>query len=342
MKNEQVLVTGGSGFLGSHCIVKLLQAGYPVRTTIRSLAKEPQVREMVRVGGAEPDDRLTVVEADLTRDEGWDSAMEGCTYVLHVASPFPVTQPRDESELIVPAVQGTLRVLRAARDEGIRRVVVTSSFAAIGYGQGNEPRTFTEEDWTDIDGPGVTAYVKSKTLAERAAWDFIEREGQGMELAVVNPVAILGPVLSGDYAASIQLVQRLMNGSMPAAPRVTFGIVDVRDVADLELRAMTSPEAAGERFLAVSGDPVSMPEAARVLRANLGAAASKVPKRTMPDWMVRILALFVPPLRAVVAQLGRVARPSNAKARRVLGWEPRSTSDAIIASGESLIRFDQV
>ena len=212
---------------------------------MRSLKREAEVRATVKSGGVEPGEALSFVAADLLADVGWPEAVAGCDFVLHVASPFPPGVPRDENELIVPAREGALRVLRAARDAGVKRVVLTSSFAAVGYGQKTSDRPFTEENWTEPTSPGVSPYVKSKTLAERAAWDFIAREGRALELSVVNPVAVFGPVLGPDFATSILLVQRLMNGAMPGCPRLSLGIVDVRDVADLHLRAMTHPAAKG-------------------------------------------------------------------------------------------------
>ena len=268
-----VLVTGGSGFIGSHCILQLLAAGHQVRTTVRNLSREGDVRAMLKVGGTEPGDRLKFVAADLEKDAGWADAVPGCEYVLHVASPFPQTIPKHEDELIVPAREGALRVLRAARDARVKRVVLTSSFASIGYGQKPQNTPYDETNWTDPKGDGVLPYVKSKTLAERAAWDFIAKEGGGLELSVVNPVGSFGPVLGPDFSTSILLVQRLMDGAMPGCPKLTFGLVDVRDVADLHIRAMTHPAAKGERFLAVAGDFMStMVEIAKVLKAGMGAA----------------------------------------------------------------------
>lgn len=243
-----VLVTGGSGFVGSYCILQLLAEGHTVRTTVRNLAREGDVRSMLKTGGADARDRLSFFAADLESDKGWSEAAAGCDYILHVASPIPVAVPKNEDELIVPAREGALRVLRAARGAGVKRVVLTSSFAAIGYGQKPQTAPFDESSWTDINGYGATPYIKSKTIAERAAWDFVAKEG-GTELAVVNPVAILGPVLGADYSPSIMIVQRMLDGAIPGCPQRWFGIVDVRDVADLHVRAMTHPAASGQRFL---------------------------------------------------------------------------------------------
>jgi nucleoside-diphosphate-sugar epimerase len=264
--------------------------------------------------------------------------VDGCEHVLHVASPFPQTVPASEDELIVPAREGTLRVLRAARDAGVRRVVLTSSFAAIGYGHPPRETPFDETSWTDPSGEDVQPYAKSKTLAERAAWDFVEREG-GLELSVVNPVGVVGPVLGPDLSTSILLVQRLMDGALPGCPRLRFGLVDVRDVADLHLRAMSHPAARGERFLAVSGDFMWMSEIARVLKARLGEAARRVPTRQLPNFLVRLVALRDPAARQILPELGKPKNGTSEKARRVLGWAPRSREDAIIAAAESLLRL---
>lgn len=336
---SSVLVTGGSGFVGSHTILQLLAAGHHVRTTLRNLNREADVRAMLKVGGAEPGDRLSCVAADLENDAGWPQAAAGCDYVLHVASPFPLENPQHEDELIVPAREGTLRVLRAARDAGVRRVVVTSSFAAIGYGHANNTVPFNEADWTDVRGDDVQPYIKSKTLAERAAWDFIAREGGALELAVVNPVGIFGPVLGADVSSSTAIVQRMMDGGMPGAPKIYFGVVDVRDVADLHLRAMTHPAAKGERFLAVAGDSMSLYDVAKVLRARMGAAAKRVPRFQLPNWLVRLAARRDPSVRPAVPQLDKVRNASNEKARRLLGWVPRSNEEAIVATAESLVRL---
>jgi len=294
MSNELVLVTGGSGFIGVHCIFQLLDAGYLVRTTVRSLNRESDVRAMLKVGGAEPGDRLSFIAADLTSDAGWPEAVAGCNFVLHVASPLPRGLPKDENEIIVPAREGTLRVLRAASDARVKRVVLTSSFAAIGYGHKPQNAPFNETDWTDPNGDDLTAYTKSKTLAERAAWDFITKEGGSLELSAVNPVGVFGPVLGPDYSASILLIQRLMDGALPGCPKLNFGVVDVRDVASLHLLAMTHPAAKGERFLAVAGDFMWIREMAKILKDRMGAAAKRVPTRELPNLLLRLASLRDP------------------------------------------------
>lgn len=333
-----VLVTGGSGFIGSHAILQALAAGFDVRSSVRDLRREGELRALLRANGAHADASLRFFAADLTGDAGWAEAVAGSDYVLHIASPFPAGIPKHEDELIVPARDGALRVLRAARDAGVKRVVLTSSFAAIGYGHPERHAPFDETTWTNLDG-SIAAYTKSKTLAERAAWDFIAREGGGLELSVVNPVGVFGPVLGADYATSIQLVQRLMTGSMPGCPRLRFGVVDVRDVVDLHLRAMADPAANGERFLAVAGDFLRVQEMARVLRTRLGDAARKVPTRELPDWLVKLVAMFDPTVRQIVPDLGKYKNATSAKAQRLLGWAPRSNDDALVATAESLLRL---
>jgi dihydroflavonol-4-reductase len=336
---QTVLVTGGSGFLGGWCIVELLRRGYTVRTTVRSLSREAQVRAAVG-SEVDPGDRLTVLAADLNSDEGWPEAVAGCDYVLHVASPFPPKQPKDPDELIVPAREGTRRVLGASLDAGVKRVVVTSSVAAIRLAEGAPIRPLDEGDWTNPDGPGLTPYVRSKTLAEQAAWDLVRDRGDQERMSVVNPGAIIGPVLNDDLSYSLQMVQRLLDG-MPGVPRLGFSLVDVRDVVDLELRAMTSPEAGGERFIAATRF-LWMTEVGEVLRDRLGAAASKVPARKVPNLLVRAMALFDPDLRSVVGGLGKRTELSSEKARSSLGWTPRPIEDTIAETGESLIRHGVV
>jgi dihydroflavonol-4-reductase len=263
----------------------------------------------------------------------------GCEYVLHVASPFPPALPKHEDELIVPAREGALRVLRAARDAGVKRVVLTSSFAAIGYGHQGHTKPFDETNWTNPNASDVQPYAKSKTLAERAAWDFMATAGGNLELSVVNPVGVFGPVLGPDYSTSILLVQRLMDGALPGCPKIYFGAVDVRDVADLHLRAMTNPAAKGERFLCISGDFLSMLDIATVLKRNLGPRARRVPTRQLPNWLVRLASLRDPAVKQILPELGKTKNATNEKARRLLGWNPRTNEEAIVATAESLLEL---
>ncbi|MCA1505159.1 aldehyde reductase [Bradyrhizobium sp. NBAIM02] len=336
-----VLVTGGSGFVGIHVVLQLLAAGHAVRTTVRRPERQADVLAMLREGEAATPESVAFVTADLTRDDGWAAAVAGCDYVLHVASPLSTTVPTDENEMIIPARDGTIRVLRAARAAGVKRVVITSSLGAIGYGHPPRDKPFDETEWTNLAGVDGQPYVKSKTLAERAAWDFVAREGDGLELSVINPASIFGPVLGPDFSGSIEIVRSLLDGAMPAVPRVYFGVVDVRD-AELHLRAMTAPEAKGERFIAVSGETMSILDIARVLRRELGPRARRVPWLQAPDWLVRLAARRIPLLRAVVPMLGKVRHSTSAKAKSLLGWQARSNEEAILATAESLIRLGLV
>jgi dihydroflavonol-4-reductase len=337
-----VLVTGGSGFVAVHVILQLLAAGHQVRATVRHPARAKDVLAMLHQGGAPSVEQLNFFTADLEADAGWPQAIAGCDYVLHVASPLPSQVPRDENELIVPAREGTLRVLRAARDAGVKRVVITSSFAAIGYGHAPQREPFNEESWTNVDGADVQPYPKSKTLAERAAWDFIAGEGGGLELSVINPTAIFGPVLGADYSSPIAMFKMLMEGAIPIAPKIYFGLVDVRDVADLHIRAMTNPAARGERFIAVAGETMSLHEIAGVLRRRMGASAAGAPRFEAPNWLVRLAARRVPRLADVLPQLGRIRRSSGAKAIEKLGWSPRPNEEIIMATAKSLLKLGLV
>jgi dihydroflavonol-4-reductase len=337
MSDELVLVTGGTGFIAQHCILALLHRGYRVRTTVRSLAREQEVREQLKVGGMTADAPLSFISADLTHDSGWDDAMEGCAFVLHGASPTPSGDQVDEDDWIKPAVDGNLRVLRAARDAGVKRVVLTSAFGAIGVGHPRDyRRPFDETDWSVLTG-GVAPYQKSKTLSERAAWDFIDSEGNGLELSAVNPVAVLGPVLGADFSHSVRLVKNLLDGQ-PGCLNINSCFVDVRDVADLHVLAMTDPAANGERFLASSGESIWMIDVAKVLRERLGELANKVPTNVWPDSEVR----QNPALKAFAPLLDVNMNATGAKAIRLLGWKPRSPEEAIVASAESLIRLGLV
>ncbi len=327
----EVLVTGGSGYIGSWCLLALLAEGHTVRTTVRDRKREPQLRMMLERGGAD----LRVVQADLMRDEGWPQAVAGCDAVLHVASPTLTSLPRSDDEMVVPARDGVLRVLRAARDSGVRRVVLTSAFGAVGYGHPPRATPFTEVDWTNLDGR-IAPYQRSKTIAERAAWDFVNREG-GPELAAVNPVGVLGPVLGPDYSPSLNLIQRMLDGSLPANPKFAHGFVDVRDVADLHLRAMTNPAAVGERFIAIAGHSLWVRDIAAVLRERLGERARRVPTRELPLWAARGIALVNPAMRALRPQLGTNLDATADKARRLLGWQPRPIEETIVETAESLL-----
>ncbi|MET0305027.1 MAG: aldehyde reductase [Solirubrobacterales bacterium] len=332
-ETQTVLVTGGSGYLGGWCLAELLRRGYRVRTTVRDLDREGEVRAAL-APEVEAGDRLTVLAADLKDDAGWPQAVEGCDYVLHVASPFPPQQPKDPDELIVPAREGTLRVLAASLAAGVQRVVVTSSVAAITGGDKPASGPLTERNWSDPDNPNLSPYARSKTIAERAAWDFMAERGASEKLATVNPGAIIGPVLSDDHSFSLQAIERLLRG-MPGVPRIGFSFVDVRDVADLEIRAMTAPEAGGERFIATERF-LWFAEVAAILRERLGEDAAKVPTRSVPNLVVRAMGLFDPSVRSITGQLGKKTELSSEKARARLGWSPRPSEDTIADCGRSL------
>ncbi|MBA3811160.1 MAG: aldehyde reductase [Caulobacteraceae bacterium] len=332
---ETVLVTGGSGYIGGWCVIELLQQGYRVRTTVRDLSREAGVRATLGTV-VDPSDRLSFHAANLTRDEGWDAAAQGCDYVLHVASPLGVPEPKDPQDLIVPARDGALRALNAAIKAGVKRVVMTSSVAATSTPLSHPDGASDESVWTDPDAPGTGAYARSKTIAERAAWDLMGSSGGTTSLAVVNPALVLGPVLGKDFSDSVQVVQRLLSGKIPGLPRLGFNIVDVRDVADLHIRAMTAPEAAGQRFIA-AGDFAWMGDLAALLRARLGEAAAKVPTRKAPDILLRFAALFDRDLKSVTPGLGRKRTFTSAKAQSLLGWRPRPMEETVLECARSLI-----
>ena len=339
MDSEQtVLVTGGSGFLGGWCLAEVLQRGYHARTTVRSLTREAEVR--ANVGSvAAVGERLTVLAADLTDDEGWAEAIDGCDFVLHVASPFPPAQPKDPDELIVPARDGTLRVLRASLAAGVKRIVLTSSVAAVrrpGPDSVANGRDLTEDDWNDPDNPHTTPYTRSKTIAERAAWDFMRAEGAEDRLVTVQPGAIIGPVLGRDRSYSLQAVERMLTGKMPGLPRLGFSFIDVRDVAALEVGAMIAPEAGGQRLIAASTF-LWFSDVATILREQLGPDARKVPRRGVPDFVVRVLARFDPELRSIVGELGHKTTYSVDNARRRVGWSPRPMQETIVDCARSLL-----
>jgi dihydroflavonol-4-reductase len=327
-----VLVSGGSGYIAGFLIRQLVAEGWMVHTTVRDLANEATVRQLLAVDNS----RLKFFAADLMHDAGWAEAMAGCSHVAHVASPLPARIVKDPNELIVPARDGALRALRAAQAAGVRRFVMTSSVAAVSYGRGRGVHTFTEADWTDPNRPGTTPYIQSKTLAERAARDWVAQQGGGIEYCSINPSVVLGPVWSRDYSASVVVVRKLLDGSMGACPDIGFGIVDVRDVADLHVRALRAPNMAGERFIA-SGPFLKLREIADILRARLGAEAGKVTTRNVPDWMVRIAALFNPLAKAVVGELGSVRNQDASHAKAVLGWQPRPVEQSIVDTARCLI-----
>lgn len=335
MTGETVLVTGGSGYIGGWCVVGLLQRGYTVRATVRDLAKADAARASIATV-VDPGDRLTFHAANLSADDGWDAAMAGCDYLLHVASPLGVAEPKDPDVLIKPAREGAQRAIAAAIRAKVKRVVMTSSVAATSRGV-KGAWTADEADWTDTTAKGVSAYTQSKTLAERAAWALIDAEGGDTTLATVNPSLVLGPVLSGDFSDSVQVIGRLLAGRMPGLPRLGFCVVDVRDVADLHIRAMVAPQAAGQRFIA-AGEYALMADLATILRRGLSPEeAARVPTRKIPDVALRLAGLFDKEIASVTPGLGQRRIFSAQKAMDQLGWRPRALQDTVLDCGRSLI-----
>lgn len=332
MSKGTVLVTGASGYIAGFAIRDLIAAGWTVRGTIRSLARADELR--ARLGATA--ETLSLFAADLMSDDGWADASRGADYVLHIASPLPAKAPKSDDELIVPAREGALRALRHARDAGVKRLVMTSSTAAICYGMDGERRVFTEADWTDASHPDTYPYVRSKVIAERAARDFMAREGGAIEFCTINPGAVLGPVMGRDYSASVEIVLKLLSGAVPGSPRIGFPIVDVRDIADAHIRAMTTPDLNGERFLC-AGEFLWMGEIARLLREELGAGARRAPTRQLPDLLVRVVALFDAEIRGVLTELGKQRICDASHARDRLGWTPRPARATITDCGRSLI-----
>jgi nucleoside-diphosphate-sugar epimerase len=334
--NKRVLVTGGSGFIAVNCIVKLLKRGYAVRTTLRSLNRENEVKDMLKNGGIVSFDNLSFIEANLSDDKNWNEAVKGCEYILHIASPTPATGPGSTDEMVKMAVDGVLNVFKAAKKSGVKRIVLTSASGAAIAGHKNHPEIFTEKDWTNLNAP-INAYQRSKTRAEQEAWKFANEND--MELASILPVAVMGPVLGKDFSHSNQAIKNMLEGKMKSILRLGFDYVDVRDVADLHILAMESTEAAGERFLATAGKNLTYKQLAELLKKHFGAQADKVSTREIPDFVVKFAAHFIKDLKMPATFLGQNTACSNEKARKMLGWQPCSAEDAIVATAESLIKL---
>lgn len=333
---ETVLVTGASGFIAGHCIVKLLNEGYAVRGSLRTASRAEEVR--AAIANHADTSRLSFVTLDLTSDAGWDDAIAGCTYLQHVASPFPAAEPKHEDDLIVPARDGALRALKAAARAGVKRSVMTSSIAAIAYGTDNDQdHIYTEDDWSDCDG-GIGAYAKSKTIAEREAWNFMKTPGAGaMELAVINPGAVMGPLLAADYSTSGDIVKKLMDGSIPACPQIGFACIDVRDVADAHYEAMIRPGAAGRRYALVESFHW-MSDVSKALRA----AGYNTPAKSLPNFVVRLLAFVDPTARLFKGLLGRQTNIGNQRLRSELGIAPRPLADMAVSMAKTMTEFGVV
>ncbi|MGN7808247.1 SDR family oxidoreductase [Flavobacterium sp. 22076] len=337
--HQKVLVTGGTGFVAIHSILQLLNRGYQVRTTVRSLNSRDKIFEMLKNGGITDFSQLEFIETDLTSDKNWNEAMIGCQYVLHIASPIFLRLPKNEDEMIRPAVDGTLRVLKAARDCGVKRVVMTSNFGAVGYSHKDKNSLITEESWTDPNEKGLSTYNKSKVLAEKAAWDFIEKEGGALELSVINPMGIFGPSLNEDLSSGFELLKKLLDGSMKAIPDIRLGIVDVRDVAELHILAMEKPQAKGERFLALSGGTMSLMEIVKLLKEKMPYVTTKAPAKSLPTFIIRLSSIFNDQAKAILPLVGINRNASNKKAKTILGWVPRTNEEAVTASVISLIKW---
>jgi nucleoside-diphosphate-sugar epimerase len=341
MATTTVLVSGATGFVGLHTVIQLLQAGHTVRGTLRSPEREAEVRESV-ARHVDANDRLSLHQCDLLSDEGWGEAISGCDYVLHVASPFPIMTPKHEDELITPARDGALRVLKAAAKAGVKRTVLTSSVAAVSAGHDRDAmHIFDENDWSNTDSPQIGAYEKSKTIAERTAWDFVKSDGAGMELAVINPGAILGPILNSDSGTSGEIVRQLMLRAMPACPRIGFSCVDVRDVAAAHLAAMTAPDAAGKRFVCAI-EFAWFSDIAKILDERFRKDGYKIPTGELPNWVPRVMQYFNPSLKTIIPSLGKRRDYNNAQIKSVLDWKPRSLKEMSVSMAESMIEFGVV
>ena len=335
-----VLVTGGTGYIAGELIKQLLAKGWTVHATVRSKVKSERVlRDRL---GNPGEARLKIFEAELMDDAGWAEAVSGCTHVAHVASPIAASTPKDENDMIVPAREGTLRALRFAREAGVKRFVQTSSMAAVAYGRSDKVYTVDESDWTDVTHPDVYPYVKSKTIAERAARDWVAEHGGDMEFVSVNPSMVLGPVEDPDFSPSVEAVKQVLDGSMPMAPDLGFAIVDTRDCADLHVRCLEEPGLANERFLA-AGKFMKIIEIAEVLRDRLPPEHTrKVPRKIMPNWMVSILSLFNPGVRSIKSEIGKTRNVDASHAERRLGWKTRPAEESVVDCANSLIEHGVV
>jgi dihydroflavonol-4-reductase len=331
---EKILVTGASGFIATHTIIELLNHGYDVRGTIRNLNRSDELRTLLAKHNERAAD-LELMQADLLEPDGWLAAVQGCDGVFHMASPVVAIQPSNEDDLIIPARQGTLSVLRAAHTHKVKRIVLTSSTSSVSAGHHHQEYLFSDEDWTDLSDESTSAYAKSKTIAERAAWEFVS--DIDLELAVVNPGMVLGPALETDYGSSLEALVKLLRGDVPILPRIGFEIVDVRDVATLHRLAYENKSAAGHRFLCTNGF-MWFTELAEYLTEQFPDYQKKIPRRELPNFLIKLLALFIREIEALIGDVGKIKRYDNSPAL-ALGWQPRSAKDAIKAGGESLIKL---
>lgn len=331
---DTVLLTGISGFIAKHCAVKLLNAGYAVRGSLRSPTRQDEVRTAIRPHLTSPkmEANLDFVSLDLTSDDGWAEAAKGVVAILHTASPFPISQPKDENDLIRPAVDGTLRVMRAAKAAGVNRVILTSSIVSVMQGGGQ--KTYTEADWLDPNAPGTSAYAKSKVMAERAAWDFVKTDAPGIALTTINPGFVVGPPLDAEYGSSVAVIKRFLSGKDPMMPAIGLPTVDVRDVAEMHLRALQRPDTAGKRYLAAAGS-LWFAEMGKAMKAAF--PDRRIPTRVAPNFILRVLALFDSELRAILPQLGIIERVDNIRAITEMGMTFIPADQAVIASARYLV-----
>ena len=333
---KKVLLTGITGFLGSHTAIKLLEKGYHVTGTMRSLDREDEIQAIIHKHAGQTG-ALELAEADLLDDAIWSQLTAEKDYVMHIASPFPRTLPKNDEELVRPAKEGTLNILRSASRNGVKKVVLTSSTGAVYMGQkpGQRRRTFNEEDWTDPTNlKDTTPYFRSKTIAERAAWDFMENESHGMQMAVICPSLILGPILEKDFGTSANVVIKILQGAMPAVPKIGFGVVDVRSVADLHILAMEQDAANGQRFIGTAGYR-TFKEIAKVLKGAY--PKRKIPQGELPDFIVRLVSNFDTSLKPILVGLGSRRELDFSKAVNTLSWKPISPDQAILACAESVL-----
>ncbi len=342
MESERVLVTGATGFVATHCIKVLLERGYRVRGSVRKLEGGDRVARVMRehVGSAEG---LEFAQAELTSEAGWSRAVDGCQVVLHVASPLPMAPPKDPDDLIVPARDGALHVLKAAAAARVRRVVMTSSTAAVVYGHARDgSKTYDESTWSTL-GPEVGAYEKSKTIAERAAWDFVQSlpASEKLELVTLNPGLVLGPLLGPETSTSGEVVRKLLSRELPGVPDIGFACVDVRDVAEAHRLAMITPEAAGRRFI-LAIEHASLSDVAAILAKHFGPRGFRIPTRRVPGWVLRLVATWDRTAALAVQELGKRQDVSSQSARDVLGWQPRGLETMVVDMAESMIRYGVV
>ncbi len=330
---QTVLLTGITGFIAKRIALDLLEAGHNVRGSLRSEARADEVRAALRAHLSDPAalDRLSFVALDLTADDGWAEAMDGVDVLMHTASPFPMVQPKSDEDLIRPAVDGTLRALKAAQAAGVTRVILTSSVVAIEAT--DTTGAYTEENWSDTDHPKSTAYFKSKTLAERAAWDFVAEHPE-MQLTTVNPALVLGTPLDNNYGTSLSLIERILCGKDPMVPDIGFGVVDVADISAMHIVAMDRPQTAGERFIGAAGT-MSMPEIARMLAVD--HPNRKIATRVAPRFVLRLLALFDPSIKTILPSLGHHPQFDNSKARSQLGIDFTPPETAIQLAAAALV-----